>query len=129
VRAHIKMGSQAAAHDQSCLDERIILLHPNNSHKLRTFYARHNRLARARHWVNFSFQSLRHQRIRELKYNYGFTENEIKTYTGLTRTDGRPSRTFDRYDFINPINDEIQIEALTFASKNYFKKLLIHQDW
>lgn len=85
-------------------------------------------IVRERHWNNFSLQSLRHQRIRELKYNYGFTENEIKTYTGLIRTDGKLSRTFDRYDFVNPQNDEIQVEALIYASKNYFQKLLIHQD-
>lgn len=78
------------------------------------------------HWRPFSLISLRHQRIRELKYFYGFTDEQMRIYTGLTsqNSDSRVYSVLDRYDWVNPSDDAPTIEALRFAASSYFKNLL-----
>jgi len=79
-----------------------------------------------KHWVPFTIQGLRQQRIRELKYFYRFTDDQIRIYTGLTSQDRntRGYSTLDRYDWVNPSKDELQVEALRYAARSYFENLL-----
>lgn len=86
-------------------------------------------IIRERHWNDFRLQSLRHQRIRELKYFYGFTDEETRLYTGLTSIDRNrlAGHTLDRYDYVNP-SDEIFQEELVYAAQSYYEKLLKYQE-
>lgn len=81
-------------------------------------------VVKERHWNDFSLQSLRHQRIRELKYFYRFTDEEVRLYTGLTSVGSKKTTpyTLDRYDYVNP-SDEVFKEELIYAAQSYYEKL------
>lgn len=82
-----------------------------------------------KHWRPFSLLSLRQQRIRDLKYYYEFTDDQIRTFTGLSSMDpnNRKSSSLDRYNWVNP-SEEHQLSALKFAAESYFEKLLKYRE-
>jgi len=79
-----------------------------------------------KHWNPFSLLSLRHLRIFELKYFYGFSKDEIEIFTGLSGAGPGNfySNPLSRYQFIEPSNGKLHREHLKLQASSYFKKLL-----
>lgn len=80
------------------------------------------------HWRSFSLQSLRQRRIMQLKYYYGFSDEQIRTYTGLTTQDSniRIYSVLDSFDWGNPSEDALQF--LRFTASSYIEKLLKQEE-
>ncbi|GAI18290.1 unnamed protein product [marine sediment metagenome] len=83
-------------------------------------------IVQERHWRPFTLQSLRQLRLWELLNVYNFSDDQIRSYTGLLGGlhDIRiPSTTSDDHS-PSTQNNEKEIDILTASASYYFKNLL-----
>jgi len=75
-----------------------------------------------RHWDNFSLQHLRYQRITELKNDFNFIDEQVKTYAGLGQTPTSRTSELLTQSYQAPTIAP-QLDNLISIAQTYFAKL------